>query len=42
MGMVGVGKFTMKNKEHPVVIHEYKGALLHKNILRTQSNELDI
>jgi DNA end-binding protein Ku len=28
MGMAGVGKFTMKNKEHPVVIHEYKGALI--------------
>jgi DNA end-binding protein Ku len=28
MGMAGVGKFTMKNKEHPVLIHEYKGALI--------------
>jgi DNA end-binding protein Ku len=28
MKMAGVGKFTMKNKEHPVVIHEYKGALI--------------
>ena len=28
MGMAGVGKFTMKNKEHPVIIHEYKGALI--------------
>lgn len=28
MGMAGVGKFTMKNKEHPVVIHEYKGSLI--------------
>jgi DNA end-binding protein Ku len=28
MGMAGVGKFTMKNKEHPVVIHAYKGALI--------------
>ena len=26
--MAGVGKFTMKNKEHPVIIHEYKGALI--------------
>jgi DNA end-binding protein Ku len=28
MGMAGVGKFTMKNKENPVIIHEYKGALI--------------
>ena len=28
MGMAGVGKFTMKNKEHPSVIHEYKGSLI--------------
>lgn len=28
MGMAGVGRFTMKNKEHPVVIHEYKGSLI--------------
>jgi DNA end-binding protein Ku len=28
IGMAGVGKFTMKNKEHPVIIHEYKGALI--------------
>ena len=28
MGMAGVGKFTMKNKEHPVVIHAYKGSLI--------------
>jgi DNA end-binding protein Ku len=28
MKMAGVGRFTMKNKEHPVVIHEYKGALI--------------
>jgi DNA end-binding protein Ku len=28
MGMAGVGKFTMRTKEHPVVIHEYKGALV--------------
>ena len=28
IGMAGAGKFTMKNKEHPVVIHEYKGALI--------------
>jgi len=38
MGMAGVGKFTMKNKEHPVVIHEYKGALV-LTILR-YANEL--
>jgi DNA end-binding protein Ku len=28
MGMAGVGRFTLKNKEHPVVIHEYNGALI--------------
>jgi DNA end-binding protein Ku len=28
MGMAGVGKFTMKNKEHPVIIHAYKGSLI--------------
>jgi DNA end-binding protein Ku len=28
MKMAGVGKFTMKNKEHPVIIHEYKDALI--------------
>lgn len=28
MGMAGVGRFTLKNKEHSVVIHEYKGALI--------------
>lgn len=28
MGMAGVGKFTMKNKEHPVLIHEYKDSLI--------------
>jgi len=28
MGMAGVGKFTMKNKEHPVIIHEYKDSLI--------------
>lgn len=28
MKMAGVGKFTMKNKEHPVIIHEYNGALI--------------
>ena len=28
MGMAGVGKFTMKNKEHPVIIHEYKESLI--------------
>ena len=28
IGMAGVGKFTMKTKEHPVVIHEYKGSLI--------------
>ena len=28
MGMAGVGRFTLKNKEHPVVVHEYKGALI--------------
>ena len=28
MGMAGVGKFTLKTKEHPVVIHEYKGSLI--------------
>jgi DNA end-binding protein Ku len=28
MGMAGVGRFTLKNKEHPVVIHEYKEALI--------------
>ncbi len=28
MGIAGVGRFTLKNKEHPVVIHEYKGALV--------------
>lgn len=38
MKMAGVGKFTMKNKEHPVVIHEYKGALI-LSILR-YSNEI--
>jgi DNA end-binding protein Ku len=28
MGMAGVGRFTLKNKEHPIVIHEYKDALV--------------
>jgi DNA end-binding protein Ku len=28
MGMAGAGKFTLRTKEHPVVIHEYKGALI--------------
>jgi DNA end-binding protein Ku len=28
MGMAGVGKFTLRTKEHPVVIHEYKGSLI--------------
>jgi DNA end-binding protein Ku len=28
MGMAGVGRFTLKNKEHPVVIHAYNGALI--------------
>jgi DNA end-binding protein Ku len=28
MGMAGVGRFTLRNKEHPVVIHEYNGALI--------------
>lgn len=32
MGMAGVGKFTMKNKEHPVVIHVYKGSLILTNL----------
>ncbi len=28
MGMAGVGKFTLKNKEHLVLLHQYSGALL--------------
>jgi DNA end-binding protein Ku len=28
MGMAGVGKVTLRTKEHPVVIHEYKGSLI--------------
>ncbi len=28
MGIAGAGRFTLRNKEHPVVIHEYKGALV--------------
>ncbi len=28
MGMAGVGKFTMRTKEYPVMIHEYKNSLL--------------
>jgi non-homologous end joining protein Ku len=40
MGMAGVGKFTMKNKEHPVLIHEYKGALI-LTILRYANEIVD-
>lgn len=28
MGMAGVGKFTMRTKEHPVIIHDYNGSLI--------------
>jgi DNA end-binding protein Ku len=28
MGMAGVGKFTMRTKEYPALIHEYRGSLL--------------
>jgi DNA end-binding protein Ku len=28
MGMAGVGKFTLRTKEYPVLVHEYRGALL--------------
>ena len=27
-GMAGVGKFTLRNKERPVLVHAYKGALV--------------
>jgi DNA end-binding protein Ku len=40
IGMAGVGKFTMKNKEHPVVIHGYKGALI-LTILRYANEIVD-
>lgn len=38
MGMAGIGKFTMKNKEHPAIIHEYKGSLILTTL--RYSNEL--
>ncbi|MDG6223664.1 MAG: Ku protein [Candidatus Bathyarchaeota archaeon] len=44
MGMAGVGKFTMKNKEHPVIIHDYRGSLI-LTILRYANeivNPLDV
>lgn len=28
LGMAGAGKFTLRNKERPVLVHEYKGALV--------------
>ena len=28
LGMAGVGKFTLRSKEAPILLHEYKGALL--------------
>jgi DNA end-binding protein Ku len=28
MNMAGVGKFTMRTKEYPMLVHEYKGALV--------------
>lgn len=28
MGMAGVGKFTMRTKEYPMLLHPYKGALV--------------
>jgi DNA end-binding protein Ku len=28
MGMAGVGKFTLRTKEYPIIVHIYRGALL--------------